>query len=327
MPSESIYKRLTGKRRMLHQYTQLWLAPDHLLLIESSRMTEAYRRFYFADIQAITVTAKPSPIVMRVALASLSAVIIALSLTLIPIIGWKVLVAILGAIPALILVDDLVRGERCTVTLKTPVSTAILPPLSRTDAARRVISQLRPAIEQAQGAAWSPELGLSPRRPPFADPGYRATPGAGRILIALFSLITLDAIVWSIARSTGNPTTLSLLATTVFTEFVLAIAALLFRRTDHRWLLYALAGVAIACTVLELAGGIGLFVYFIFQTGQTSGQSRPPTSVDSFLSLFYPQALMWYGFGWRAILASVAWISVYASRDAGGGQESAPSQP
>src|SRR5947208_2826726 len=33
----------------------LWLAPDHLLAVETSGYTENYRRFFFRDIQAFTI--------------------------------------------------------------------------------------------------------------------------------------------------------------------------------------------------------------------------------------------------------------------------------
>ena len=50
------YKKLTGKRRSWIQYSQLWLAADHLLMIQSSRFTEEYSRYKFEDIEAIVVT-------------------------------------------------------------------------------------------------------------------------------------------------------------------------------------------------------------------------------------------------------------------------------
>jgi hypothetical protein len=56
---QSIYRRLTGRKRTLFGYSQLWLAPDHILLVKSTRFAENYQRFALADIQAITVTETP----------------------------------------------------------------------------------------------------------------------------------------------------------------------------------------------------------------------------------------------------------------------------
>src|SRR6266849_5352271 len=53
---KSIYQRLTGRKRTLLGYSQLWLGPDHLLLVKSTRFAEEYQRFALADIQAITLT-------------------------------------------------------------------------------------------------------------------------------------------------------------------------------------------------------------------------------------------------------------------------------
>jgi hypothetical protein len=58
--AQSIYRRLTGRARTLSGYSQLWIAPDHLLLLRSTRFTEFYQRFALADIQAVVVTELPA---------------------------------------------------------------------------------------------------------------------------------------------------------------------------------------------------------------------------------------------------------------------------
>jgi len=57
--SNSIYRKLTPKKRNLGGFSQAWLGPDHLLLIKSSRIAENYQRFSFADIQAIVIQDRP----------------------------------------------------------------------------------------------------------------------------------------------------------------------------------------------------------------------------------------------------------------------------
>src|SRR5580698_2302749 len=55
------YQRLTRPRAraqfavVYRTRSALWLGGDHLLLVETSGFTENYKRFYFRDIQAITV--------------------------------------------------------------------------------------------------------------------------------------------------------------------------------------------------------------------------------------------------------------------------------
>src|SRR5213593_2882508 len=56
------YRRLTRSRvrhtgffTLASTRSSLWLGKDHLLNIDSNRYTEEYKRFYFRDIQSITI--------------------------------------------------------------------------------------------------------------------------------------------------------------------------------------------------------------------------------------------------------------------------------
>ena len=52
------YKRIGGRgsrRRQFFTRNTLWLGADHLLQGEHTGYTEEYKRFYFRDIQGITV--------------------------------------------------------------------------------------------------------------------------------------------------------------------------------------------------------------------------------------------------------------------------------
>src|ERR1051326_4778766 len=58
---EKTYQRLTYARARSGfvasalSRSSLWLGPDHLLLVERRGYTEFYKRFFFRDIQAITI--------------------------------------------------------------------------------------------------------------------------------------------------------------------------------------------------------------------------------------------------------------------------------
>src|ERR1700693_2416117 len=69
MLRHSIYRRLTGRKRTFIGYSQLWLGPNHILLLKSTRFTEEYQRFAFYDIQALVVPAWPDRTVSQVAAA------------------------------------------------------------------------------------------------------------------------------------------------------------------------------------------------------------------------------------------------------------------
>ena len=55
------YQRLTYSRGRsafavaVQSRASLWLGPDHLLCVDTNGYSETYKRFYFRDIQAITI--------------------------------------------------------------------------------------------------------------------------------------------------------------------------------------------------------------------------------------------------------------------------------
>src|SRR5437660_10422801 len=53
--SAKLYRRLPGRGLVAAQRVQLYQGADHLLQVASTGYSESYRRFYFRDIQAITI--------------------------------------------------------------------------------------------------------------------------------------------------------------------------------------------------------------------------------------------------------------------------------
>jgi hypothetical protein len=304
--TNSIYYPITGKRRMLHLFTQLFLGPDHLLLVRSNRFEERYQRFYFKDIQALVVTGLPARTWMQTGLGVLSAAIILLDVTTIRVAGWRVLVGMIALIPALIAVVDYFRGERCGMIVKTAVSNEPLPPVSRMSTARSVIFRMRTTIELAQQGGWTPEMQPVSGSPVMAMKLPGLAP-ANRLLPALFGLVTLDAVIYVAARLTRRNEILAALVYSVFTEIVLAIVTLRRRGGDPRWLLYAFSGVIAVCSSLDILFGMGLFGFFAYITSED--QRTGATNSTRFFQLAYPQAMMWWGFSWRIVLAAAAWIA------------------
>ena len=319
--ARSIYRQLTGKRRRLHMFTQLFLGPDHLLLVRSSRFEERYQRFFFKDIQALVVTGLPSRTWLQSSMGVLAGAIFLLALTLVPNPALRGLLGMLGVFPAVIALVDYFRGERCNMMLKTAVSNEPLPPVSRMFIAKLVISRLKPAIEQAQQGEWTP--GMTPASgPPVMAPRPVNPAPAARLVTALFALVTLDALIYVAARLTRRNEVLILLLYTVFTEIVLAIASLRRRGDDPRWILFSLSGVVAVCAVLDIVFGLGLLGFFAFVA--TEDRTGGTNNTAKFLQLSYPQAFLWWGFGWRAVVAVVAWAAYFFKVDvaAEGGQTS-----
>lgn len=304
--AHSIYRRLTGKRRRLHLFTQLFLGPDHLMLVRSSRFEERYQRFYFKDIQALILTGLPNRTWLQASLGVLAGSIFLLALTVVPNPALRGLLGLVGVIPAAIALADYLRGPRCRMIVKTPVSNESLPPVSRLAVARLVISRLKPAVEQVQQGEWISEMTPASGPPALVPPPLTPAP-ADRLLPAVFGLVSLDAIIYVAARLTQRNEVLILLFYTVFTEIALAITALRRRGADPRWILFSLSGVVAVCATLDIVGGLGLFGLFISVANDDRAAGTSNTA--KFLTLAYPQAFMWWGFGWRAAIAIFAWAS------------------
>ena len=309
MPPSS-YRRLTGKRRSFLAFTQLFMGPDHLLLVRSSRFEERYQRFYFKDVQALVLTGLPRRSWLHAAMAVLAGLSLLIAATLLPSTAWRALLALLGLVPAAIGLADYFRGERCSMLLKTAVSNELLPPVSRMSTARLVISRLKPAIEQRQQLGeWTPEMQPFQGPTVLAPVPRHATP-ADRLVPAVFALLSFNALVYLLTKVTHQNEILSLMAYSVLAELVLAIAAMRRRGSDPRWILYGLCGVVIVCSVIDILSGVGVLGLLgwavILQPRAVPRTGLSPSIQD---------ALLWWGFGWRAIVSILAWSSWFGKAE------------
>jgi hypothetical protein len=158
--AESTYQRLT-RDRMPRQFgvvtvsrVSLWLGGDHLLHVERNGFTETYKRFYFRDIQAITVQETNRRSVWNGILAvPLAVCLIGIIITSMPTANWGGMIAwsiftILFLLPFVI---NNLRGTACACQLRTAVQTEKLGSLSRIRQTQKVLEKIRPLIIAAQG--------------------------------------------------------------------------------------------------------------------------------------------------------------------------------
>ncbi len=161
--AEQQYRRLTWARRRQSGFvvftyirSSLWLGADHLLGIDSNGFSETYKRFYFRDIQAVTLRRTRRRLVWNCALGVLVTLFVmgwAYGLALSPstrweeIVPWGVITLVL-AIPLLI---NSLLGPTCVCQLRTAVQTEELPSLCRLRKTRKILNRLRPLIAAAQG--------------------------------------------------------------------------------------------------------------------------------------------------------------------------------
>lgn len=136
--------------------SSLWLGRDHLLCIDSSGYTETYKRFYFRDIQTISLMESKRRVVWNWTLAVPTTLCLALLLAdLVSRAYWEhgmtLVYAIFSFVFGVPFLINIFWGPTCICHLRTAVQIEELPSLNRLRRARRVLEQIRPLIIAAQG--------------------------------------------------------------------------------------------------------------------------------------------------------------------------------
>jgi len=313
------YRRLTGRKRTLSGYSQLWLAPDHVLLVKSTRFTEEYQRFALADIQAIVITALPGrPLVLQLA-GVVGAIAWTLGLLAAGSAFGKGFFAVTGALALALVIVDIARGTLCRCYLHTAVSRELLEPMARLRAAHAFLAQLRPAIEAVQGSLAPERVAMleqpGPPAGPGRPPGVPRTPGYMPEI--LFALFLADAVLVGIDQRLPRAGTSELLFTAFFAEIVLAVVAL-FRRgsRDPRRIAYAVIAVALVCMGWDAVSFVRSFAGWMSSVMEAARQKQTaPQPVFSWTSM-HGAAL--FASGWRLTAGVIGLISAYFERAARG---------
>jgi hypothetical protein len=161
------YKRLTRERSsggigiVAVSRSSLWLGEDHLLLVDSIGYSENYKRFFFRDIQAVTIRKTKTRLVWNLILGVLLAVSILITWS--ASIDWRepgtvVVLSILLAVFGIPLLLNNLFGATCACEIRTAVQTESLPSLNRMPKTRRVMNRIRPMISAAQGQLTGEEV-------------------------------------------------------------------------------------------------------------------------------------------------------------------------
>lgn len=305
-----MYRKLTGRRRTLLGYSQLWLAPDHLLLVKSTRIAEQYQRFALADIQALTITRSSSRIPFQIA-AALAAIAWTLAALAVHLIWAKYFFVITGAAALAAVIVDMLRGPACRCHLTTAVSREWLRPVSRIRAAQSFLGVIRPAIEAVQGTLASPEevpvvqSAGGPVNPPEVPESRTHLPEV------VFALFLVDAVVILAALRFPRTQMESVLPTTFFAEIVLVIVALLRRGDrDPRRVIYVLMMLAILGLGWD-AVVVGRNVAAWFRLLVTSGRQMDPALLMS--QLPWRQGAV-TGAIWRAAAGAAGLAAAFLER-------------
>ena len=306
----SPYTKLTPRHRTPGGYTQLWLAQDHLLLLTNSRFSEEYKRFSFADIQAIVVTQLPSQLILQIVM--ILAALAWMSL-------WfavdskfaKWAFEITGALALLWPIVDIARGPRCRCFLRTRVSGEFLPPVSRIKTADNFLALIRPVIESVQGALTAPVVFETPSTEP-PPPDLSVSPGY--LPEFVFGTFLLNALVlWATTRFPNIPELPGVLLNTLFAELVLIVVAL-FRRKgrDPRMVIYVILALSLVGVGFDLFtfGGelVGWYMKLLDKTKNGDKSITPMT----FLPKGGTRIIVAYA--WRALAGIVGMTAAFYER-------------
>lgn len=147
--------RQIGRIPLARTSSRLYLGPDHLLSIDSSGYAEQYRRFYYADIQAILIRKTDLGRTWNFVWSVLALVSGLLALG----VGFAaaIVFASVSAASVLSLLINLARGPTCQAHLRTAVHLEEMPSVNRLPIARKVLAAVKPRIEEAQGVL-APEV-------------------------------------------------------------------------------------------------------------------------------------------------------------------------
>ncbi len=295
--ARTIYRRLPGRARKFLGAVTLWMAPDHLLLVEMQAYAESYRRFYFRDIQAIVTRRTDRRLVgsiLYVCVILVLATAWAASTSTVVRVIWQIQTGVL----LLLFAIHLGLGPTCACHLRTVLQEVELPPLRRLRTARKVLARLRPLIEQAQGTipaeeilARAGELVEPPARPEAPRPFVPGPPrlirhDSGRAHEILSFLLFADALTTSIQISTRNPFLDAWGIVLFLGELGVALLALVRQRnTDLGPGIRRFAW----ATLLYLSGLVLIFMVTTmaeaFRALATGGVSQPPARLEKVESL------------------------------------------
>jgi hypothetical protein len=146
------YERLTRPATSVGSYKTLWLASDHLLIVNSTGYSEEYQRLQFSDIKGFFIAPSDRRLIIAapwIILALVCGVTAASTLSS----GQTPYVSgVLLAVAVALLLWNQLLGPTCRVYFVTRVQMAQLPSLVRRRKAGRVLGRLKPLIDAYQAA-------------------------------------------------------------------------------------------------------------------------------------------------------------------------------
>jgi hypothetical protein len=171
--SSLVYRRVPGAGGVLFNRRRLYVGPDHLLQVTSTGFSELYRRFFFHDIQVISLHKTMTGTVVNLIFGGLIFLFAGLATVAAP---DGLFLLVFAAVFAVALGINIFRGPSCACYIQTAVQQQRLYSVNRIKRAQRLIEQLKSQLNTAQqstAAAAVPEpasgAGVAASAPVRAD--------------------------------------------------------------------------------------------------------------------------------------------------------------
>lgn len=132
------------------QNVRLYQGSDHLLQLSSTGFSEAYKRFYFRDVQAILIQKTHAGKFVN-GFWGLFLFIFGLSASGMAG-GAAIAMWSIAAFFGVCLLANTLAGPTCACYIRSAVQTERLTPLTRIRTARRLLKRIRPLIAEQQGS-------------------------------------------------------------------------------------------------------------------------------------------------------------------------------
>ena len=266
------FRRLPGRGLSLFTPSVLWAGPDHLVLVKRTGYTETYKRFYYADIQAIILQVNRH----RLYWSLVFAVPLVMSMLWLLFADHTQTVAagLMASIWGSFLLVNAARGPCCVFRVQTRINEERISMISRLRAglkARRIIAE---RIEAVQGAVsreavlagdWTPPAPMAVPEPtlkkrvarmaigPVSTSIHRILAIAISIQSILCFLLSIFSVWWLLLPNVVNQATI----------FVLGVIAL--ARQSRGVMNPSLKFWGGAGFVFTLVQGMILFFYLFFK--------------------------------------------------------------
>jgi hypothetical protein len=171
-----LYSRLPGRPVTGFGVKMLWQGPDHLLWVERSLGQETYKRFYYKDIQAVTMRRTRRHHLWNGLWGTFA---LLFGLIVIGASGPAYFSTFMATLFAALLIVNLILGPACRVHLQTAVQIHPVSSLRRVRTARKAMRRIKALVEAEQGRLEPNDLRL-----PDTTMEARHVPSAGGFNIA-----------------------------------------------------------------------------------------------------------------------------------------------